>query len=494
MKLIDVSLSAIPKRGITDETARKWGYGVGTFKGELVHVAQYRSPKTGAVVAQKLRTVDKKFVIAGDISEAGLYGQHLWKTGRTLVITEGELDALSVSQVMENKWPVVSVPNGAQGAAGAIKKQLEYVEGFEKVVFMFDMDEPGQKAARECAAMLTPGKAFLATFPEGFKDANDLLMAHKTEQLMSAFWNAKQFRPDGLVSGDDAWAYVTRTDLARSIPLPYPTLDALVRSARVGEVTTIVAGTGTGKSTFVGELAASFVSLVTERVGYVALEQNVRKSVLQILSALMSKRLTLLPMAQVDTPEVRAVFDKIKDRIIFYDHFGSVESANLMAKLRYLVKGEGCSVVILDHLSIVVSGMDEHDDERRAIDKIMTQLASLANEAQVAIFVVCHLKKPTGNGPTHEEGRPVTLDDLRGSGGIKQLSWNVWSLERNQQDPAMKNRTLLRVLKCREIGDTGPAGTLVYDKETGRLTEDLEAMFTPEPAGDDEEVEGMFQA
>lgn len=481
LNLIDVDVRAVPKRGLNDETCQKWGYGWGDLNGTKVQVAQYRDP-AGKVVAQKVRTADKQFKVLGDLSQAGLFGQHLWRDGgRTLVITEGEIDALSVSQVMSNKWPVVSIPNGAQGATTALKKQLEWVEKFSKVVFMFDMDEPGRAGARACAQLLTPGKAFIAELPR--KDANEMLVAGESDKLMTAFWEAKQFRPDGLVSGDDVWQHVVRQDLARTIELPYGGLQRLVHGARVGEVTTVVAGTGTGKSTFCRELAAYMIDGGGEKVGYVALEENVRRSVLGILGAIMSERLSLKPLAEVDRPDVKATFDRIKDRVVFYDHFGSLESENLMAKLRFLAKGEGCSVIFLDHLSIVVSGMDAEDDERRAIDKVMTQLAQLANEAQVSIFVVCHLKKPTGGGKTHEEGRPVTLDDLRGSGGIKQLSWNVWSLERDQQDDLEKNISILRVLKCREIGDTGVACKLRYNKDTGRLLEDMSETFgEAEPA------------
>ena len=66
-----------------------------------VQIANYCN-SVGQVVAQKIRTKDKKFYWLGDKSKAGLYGQHLWgEGGKRLVITEGELDALSVSQAWQ---------------------------------------------------------------------------------------------------------------------------------------------------------------------------------------------------------------------------------------------------------------------------------------------------------------------------------------------------------------------------------------------------------
>jgi twinkle protein len=58
------------------------------------------------------------------------------------VVTEGEIDAMSVSQAFGNRWPAVSLPNGAQSAKKAIQRSLEYLTSFDEVVLAFDMDEP----------------------------------------------------------------------------------------------------------------------------------------------------------------------------------------------------------------------------------------------------------------------------------------------------------------------------------------------------------------
>ena len=128
----------------------------------------------------------------------------------------------------------------------------------------------------------------------------------------------------------------------------------------------------------------------------------------------------------------------------------------------------GCKRIFLDHISIVVSGMDTDEDggERKAIDKLMTNLRSLVEETGATMFVVSHLKRPEKKG--HEEGAQVSLSQLRGSGAIAQLSDMVIGLERNQQGDN-PNVVTLRVLKNRFSGDTGISGYLEYDPETGRL-------------------------
>lgn len=146
--LIDVEYAALRKRGITEDTCRFWGYGLGDFNGQTVQVAQYI--KDGKVVAQKLRFPSKDFALLGDAKGLPLYGSHLWRDGgRMVTVTEGEIDALTVSQLFGNKWPVVSVPSGAAGAYKSFQSNLEWLEKFESVVILFDDDEPGRKAAKE---------------------------------------------------------------------------------------------------------------------------------------------------------------------------------------------------------------------------------------------------------------------------------------------------------------------------------------------------------
>ena len=100
----------------------------------------------------------------------------------------------------------------------------------------------------------------------------------------------------------------------------------------------------------------------------------------------------------------------------------------------------------------------------------MTQLRQLCEELNCAMFVVSHLKRPEGKFG-HEEGTQTSLSHLRGSHSLAQLSDAVIGFERNQQSADEGNMMICRVLKNRFSGDTGIASTLIYNKETGRLSE-----------------------
>ena len=154
-----------------------------------------------------------------------------------------------------------------------------------------------------------------------------------------------------------------------------------------------------------------------------------------------------------------------------FDHWGSTSEDNLLGRIRYMAKGLDCKWIILDHLSIVVSDQD-NGDERKAIDSIMTNLRKLVQETGVGLFLVSHLRRPSG-AKAHEDGGKISLGELRGSAAIAQLSDIVLGLERDQQhaDPEIRNTTCVRVLKNRFVGLTGPACYLYYDKESGRMIE-----------------------
>lgn len=141
----------------------------------------------------------------------------------------------------------------------------------------------------------------------------------------------------------------------------------------------------------------------------------------------------------------------------------------VVARVRYMAKALDCKVVILDHISILVSG-GQHGDERKALDEVMTKLRTLTQDTGITLFAVSHLKRPEGKG--HEEGAVTSVAQLRGSASIAQLSDFVIGLERNGQaeDETDRNTTHIRVLKNRFSGITGPAGSLLYHGETGRLS------------------------
>ena len=236
IKFIKGEILPLNKRHITLDTAKKYNYEVGAYFGRPCHIANYYNDSK-ELVAQKLRYPSKEFQWLGNPKEAGLFGQETCKgKGKYITVTEGEIDALTMSQIQDNnRWDVVSIKTGAAGAKKDIQKSLDFLEGYENVIFMFDQDEHGQKAALECSKILTPNKAKIASLP--LKDANEMLLADKAEQLKQCMWNAKPYRPDGIVLGSEIFDEIMKEDVMVTAQYPFKCLNIKTHGLRKGELT-----------------------------------------------------------------------------------------------------------------------------------------------------------------------------------------------------------------------------------------------------------------
>jgi twinkle protein len=469
----------LTKRGLSEDTCRFFGYTVGADPktGKVVQLAPYRD-ESGAIVAQKWRTADKDFGVIGKLKNAlPLFGQHLWRDGgKKVVITEGELDAMSVSQVQGNKWPVVSVPNGATGAKKALQAASEWLEKFEEVILMFDMDEPGRAAVEECAPLFTPGKCKVASLP--LKDANDMLKANRGKELIDAIWGAKSYRPDGVVSIEDIVEEAAQ-DIPEGRPWFLPRLTRATFGRRPGEVYAFGAGTGVGKTDLFTQSIAFDLLELKLTVGVLYLEQPKVETARRIAGKAVGKVLHVPGKATMD--ERRAALKLLADTksLHLYDSFGSADWEVIKGKIRYMAVALGCQHIYLDHLTALVAS---EEDERKTLDRIMAELAALALELKVCIHFISHLTRPEGK--PHEEGGRVQIKHFRGSNAIGMWSHFMFGLERDQQAEEEADRqTTFRVLKDRNTGQaTGLTFPLKYDPETGLLSEadDLPSPFGPD--------------
>lgn len=464
-KIINGEPEAIKSRGLSEATCAKWGYHIGEMHGKPCQIANYRDGK-GKVVAQKIRFPGKDFTWTGEPKKSGLYGQHLWRDGgRMVVVTEGEIDALSVSQLQDNKWPVVSVPNGAQGAAKSIGQAVEWLQKFDHVVFLFDNDEPGRAAAVECATLLQPGKAKIATLP--LKDANDMLVAKRGKEVIDALWGAKLYRPDGIIDVDDILEQAKKP-VEWGLSWPWPKLTELTYGVRTRECYGFGAGVGAGKTDAFTQIAAHFITEHKEPVGCVYLEQNPVETAKRIAGKIAGK-VFHVPDAGWKQQELDMALESLRGQVHFYNHFGSTEWDVIKGLIRHMAVGLGIKRIFLDHLTALVS---HAEDERRALDALMAELAGLCQQLDITIFFISHLTTPEGT--SHEEGGRIEARHFRGSRAIMQWANFMFGLERDQQadDPVLRQTTTLRVLKDRNTGrGTGATLQLRYDRDSGHLNE-----------------------
>ena len=464
-------------RGISKKTATKFGVrSVLNSNGEVTqHIYPYFNGTE--IVGTKTRTVaDKGWRTEGTFEGTGLFGEQLLSTrgAKYLTITEGECDAMAVSEMFQGKWAVVSVKRGAASAVKDIRESIEFVESFENVVLCFDNDKVGRKAARDVARILKPGKVKIMSFPNGYKDANDMLRNKKFQEFTNSWWQAKTYTPSGIVELSSLKEEWLHREEKESISFPWEGLNKKLYGLRQGELVTFTGGTGLGKSSVVRELEHWLIKQTKDNIGIVALEENKMRTTDGIISIEANDRLYLSEKRkEYSDEELIKLFDRVieKDRVFVHSHLGVTDVEEFFSKLRYIIVGCQCQWVVVDHLHMLVNVLTE-GDERRGIDSLMNRLRSLVEETGVGMILVSHLRRAAGERG-HEKGVQVSLSHLKGSQGIAQLSDCVIALERNQQadDIEEANTTKVRVLKSRYTGDTGLACMLKYNTETGRLYE-----------------------
>lgn len=467
----------LTKRGISLKTAEQYDYTVGSHYDEAVQLAAYHNA-AGQIVAQKVRPADKnKMHWRGDKKAAlPLFGQSKWKPGgRLIVVTEGELDALSQAQAMGNTWPVVSIPDGAHHAADAVAKAADYLESFERVVFMFDADEQGRAGAVEAAAVLTPGKAYIAELP--LKDASEMLQAGRIKEMVNAAWQARPYRPDGILEVSSLREKAIQPP-AYGLPFPFPSLTKATYGIRRRELYGYGAGVGSGKTTLFKQLMLTtmFPDMIEphdgipmihpepRKVGALLLEENPVKT-LRTLAGMRIGRRVHVPGVDFDPEALSRAIDEMDGLFFPYNHFGAKDWASIRERIRYMILGLGIKDIFLDHLTALIAF---EDDDRKALDHIMADLASLVEQNDATVHFISHLTTPTGTA--HEEGGRVLEKHFTGSRAIARWSHNLFALERDKQAP--DEPTTFRILKERETGDaTGLTFGLQYDRETGRMFE-----------------------
>ena len=304
-----------------------------------------------------------------------------------------------------------------------------------------------------------------------------MLKNNRHKEFVEAWWSAKVYTPSGVINVSEQREKFHNREKKESVPYPYEGLNKKLYGLRQGELVTLTGGTGLGKSSVTRELEHHLIKNTDDNVGIIALEEDWRRTIDGILSIEANARLYVDQVRdRFSKEELDKFFDVLYDgenrnRVWVHSHFGTNDIDDIFTKLRFMIIGCDCKWVVVDHLHMLVSAVHE-GDERRAIDTIMTRLRSLVEETGAGIILVSHLRRVDGN-KGHENGIEVSLSHLRGSNSIGQLSDCVIALERNQQsdDPDEARTTRLRILKSRYTGDVGMACRVIYDGETGRLSE-----------------------
>lgn len=436
--------------------------------GEILEV-EFPYPSGG----RKIRRYNRKaFYSIGTVK--GLFGRDIFPAGsnNSIIITEGELDAISCWQA--SRLPSVSVRSASSGSKECAD-DLAYLGSFSRIYLAFDSDGPGQELLKSVARMFDYNRVYRVSFAP-YKDANELLTKGGQNELATVIKNARRYLPETIVSSFSDFKNILDTNPSEGIPYPFPTLNSMTYGMRKGESVLITAQEGVGKTELMHALEYQLLKQTTYPVGAIYLEEP-KKRHLQAIAGLHLRRPVHIPDEGFSNDEVyRALTEAIgsDERLLLYSHFGSDSADSLIDAIRYMVSACGAGAVLLDHITMGVSGLQGVDDERRQLDYLSTRLEMLVKELNFILIIVSHVND---------------FGQTRGSRYISKVADIRIDLSRdlNSIDDLIRNTTMVTISKNRFCGKTGPAGKLLFDAKTYTYSELQEA------DNDNQEVEQLIK-
>lgn len=406
----------------------------------------------------KVRSWDRKeyyWATPGDTSKTGLFGRDKFTAGshRDVVITEGMYDAPSCNQVL--RIPSVSVHSSVTAARDVIVDR-SWVDSHQRIYLAFDGDAAGRAACRAVAKLFDYNKVYVVDLARADrKDASDYVQAGEDDVLRNCFANAKRYLPDTIISSFGEFRKILLETPTKGIPYPFPTLNELTDGIRRGESVLITAPEGVGKTEVMHAIEYHLLKETKDAIGAIYLEEPKGRH-LQALAGLQLKRPVHLADSGVSPDQVMAAVQecvKDDDRLHLYNHFGADDPDILLDTVRFLCTARNVNYVLLDHIGMVVSGL-AGEDERRALDYIVSRLEMMVKELNISLIFVSHVND---------------FGQTRGSRLISKICDIRIDISRDVAGGSSIVDML--VVKNRPTGKTGQAGSYMFDPFTRQYTE-----------------------
>lgn len=502
-------------RGIRKEICEKFGIRAALSQSDGETVEAYYFPsfnQKGKIVGYMKQDITKSKEEKGHWSAIGavtisnkLFGQNVAEAinrkRNNVVITEGAWDCVSVYQALvdnvkgtkyEGLEPfVVSIPLGTANAVEALLHNEEYIKSHDALTIFFDDDYCTPKEtkqgivkgheAREAVAnaFVGSGLALMTVSPDdGFKDASDYMQAGKVTELAKLVQFGKRvYSAEKIVKANE----VSLEELLEPRPEgvyvnEFPKLMEKIHGFRTRELCLLTAPSGVGKSLVLSKFANAFVD-AGEKIGMIYLEETNKETMQRLVASKLKVNYLKFkdkPLECASMEQIKAAYDDIvdNDKLVMLGHFGSLPVSELMSKIKHMHLVEGCKFILLDHLSMVISGM-ETDNERKQLDIVMTELAAFCAANEVCVIAVSHINRSGADQfrpPKGQEDQPywvkVTKEMMRSSSSLEQLSFIVLGLEPQIMPDRSRGNVRLTALKNRPWGYLGVADEFKVDEDT----------------------------
>jgi len=504
--LIPGVFTALDERGLTKETCEKYRVRTADTATGSVRILPYH--KDGRVVRQKIKSRTDKSIMyqKGDTTSTQMFGQQLFSPSKRIpvAVCEGEEDSMAIWQM--TGLPAVSIINGAGSALKDMQNNLEWLSGFREVLICFDNDDPGQDAFKKVVGLFEPGTVKRVSF--SLKDANEMLLAGRTEEVKKCLWNGEIVKPNTIVFPHEIREKIL-TQPTYGRPWPWRSMTKATYGMRLGETYMCAGATSQGKTELIKDIVSDLLADDC-KVGVFSFEQTPTQTMQRYIGARLNQRIHLPGCVGWDEQKIVTELDHFGDRIALYEpESGNVTVESILINIRFLTKAHKMTFFVIDNLK-ALSTNPIIDGKRVAVHDYASyacsQFVAIAKQLNITIFILNHLsadkislqayvttspKNPekynsmdaegmqgliTKPGMSWERGRTPGIENIFGGGAIKDLMDYILvvSRDRMSKDYEIHRTTKVTFLKTRmDSTYEGYSFDLKYNYNTGRLEEDF---------------------
>jgi twinkle protein len=406
------------ERMLSEEIIRKFSLGVKIIsRKKFISIPYF---KDRVLVNIKYRCVSEKDFRREKDCQSTVFNIDSAIGNDEVIVTEGEFDAIAGEQLGFKN--VVSVPNGANVQDDWVSS----LERFERVKILFDNDSKGEEASQKLALRL--GKSRCERWYLPLKDLNLCLMAGLSLEDVKAKSSKKDMFDAPVVHSSelfDETIEFIKTPQNSGIQTEWIKFNKALGGIRMGEVTSITADTGSGKTTWILNI---ITQLVSKSIGCLvaSTEMSPKKLMTKIFSIYSGQSIYDKEMFTDSVISRCCAFFGMTPLYIVPVH-GQLLISKIEEIVDYVVRTHDVKVVVLDHLHFFLD-IKRSEDERTMIDAFMKKIVLLAKRYSIHIFLIAHPSKFSNDKGV------VSMNSFKGSSSIKQDSDNIILIHRNRED------------------------------------------------------------
>lgn len=363
--------------------------------------------KNGEWVNIKYRDGQKNFKLTKD-AELVVFNYDGIQGKKRVVITEGEIDAMSVYEA--GFKDVCSVPNGATKG----NQKLDYLDNSwyaftdaEEIIIATDNDEAGSALKNELIRRLGRERCFTFEYPENCKDLNEVLQKHGGSGVFKCINSRQPLPVEGIHRLSDFREEMERIyeyGFPKGVKIGYPEFDECLNFSG-GQLTTITGVPNSGKSAFLDQLLLRLADRHDWRIGVCSFEnQPIPKHIANLSACFSGKTFHKRDGQERLSPdECAKVFNFLHDHFFWFKMKDEdLTCDGILARAKQLVKTHGIKALVIDPYNYMEHKKPAGMNETEYISMLLTSICNFAKDYDVHVFLVAH--------PTKIQKDPVTKD------------------------------------------------------------------------------------